>query len=210
MAPRSYNPETRRRQQAERKARIAAATAELHAVKGVVATSYAEIASRAGISLPTVYSYFPTRQELLQGCTGHVAAQAPPLPVERILALDNLHAAAELLVSATERQHLHFEPWLSKREDGVIPFLAEMSTGMRRAQAELVARVLRRHLGPGARRELVAAWESVLSFDFWHRLARGPGLPRAAARRILVQCLLALAEAQPAGRPTSGPRRKSS
>lgn len=210
MAPRSYNPQTRRRQQAERKARIAAATAGLHAAKGVVATSYAEIASQAGVSLPTVYSHFPTQQELLQGCTGHVAAQAPPLPVEKILAADSLHAAAEMLVSATERQHLHFEPWLSKREDGVIPFLAGMSDGMRRAQAEFVARVLRRHLGPGARRELVAGWESLLSFDLWHRLVRGHALSRNATRRILVQSLLALAGTQPAARPAPHSRRKSS
>jgi AcrR family transcriptional regulator len=208
MATRSYNVESRRRKQGELKARIAAAAAELHAVKGGGATSYADIAKHAGVSLPTVYSHFPTRHELFQGCTAHVAGQAPALPVEKILAASDLPAAAELLVAAMEQQHLHFEPWLAWREDGVIPLLAEMSAGIREGQAALVGRLLKRHLGPGARREIIAGWESVLSFDLWHRLVRQHGLPRPAARRVLVQCLLAISGPQPAIKSNPRPRRK--
>lgn len=209
MTPRTYNSATRRQQQAKRKARIAAATAELHSAQGVAATSYAQIAARAGVSLPTVYSHFPKLDDLLQGCTSHVVARAPFLPIEKILAADDLAAGAERLTAAMDRQHLHFEPWLSRREDGVIPFLAEMSAGMRRAQSELVSQLLERHLGPGERRDLVAGWESLLSFDLWHRLVRGHGLSRAAARRIIVQGLLALAADQPRARPVPLSRRKS-
>jgi len=208
MTPRRYNPTNRRRQQAERKARIAAATAELHSTQGVAGTSYAEIAARAGVSLPTVYSHFPTQDELLQGCTSHVVARAPSLPAERILAADDLTVAAQRLVAAMERQHLHFEPWLARREDGVVPFLAQMSAGMRRAQSEFVDRLLEQHLGPGERHELIAGWESLLSFDLWHRLVRGHGLSRAATRRIILQGLLALAEDPPAAKPVPPPRRK--
>jgi hypothetical protein len=43
--------------------------------------------------------------------------------------------------------------------------------------------VLKRHLGPGEHREAVGGWESVLSFDFWHRLARAAKL-RGERRRI--------------------------
>ena len=208
MSPRKYNAESRRRKQAERKAKIAAATAELHAAQGVVATSYAEIAQCAGVSLPTVYSHFPTREALLGGCTGHVAAAAPALPIERILAADELSVAAGMLVTAMERQHLHFEPWLAKREDGVIPFLADMSAGVREQNAALVARLLERHLGPGERRDMIAGWESLLSFDLWHRLVRGHRLPRPAARRVLVQLLLALARSQPADHSATHSRKE--
>lgn len=208
MANRNYNSELRRRKQAELKAHIAATAAALHAVKGARATSYAEIAERAGVSLPTVYSHFPTQDELLQGCTAHVAASAPTMPVERILAAADLPSAAELLAAAMELQHLHFEPWLAWREDRVIPFLAEMSAGMRNGQAALVTQVLQQHLGPGARREAVAGWESVLSFDMWHRLVRGHRLPRPAARRVLVQCLLAIAGPQPESASKPRSRRK--
>ena len=47
MAPRAYNSETRRQQQAELKTRIAEAAMQLHAEKGVLGTSYADIAQRA-------------------------------------------------------------------------------------------------------------------------------------------------------------------
>jgi AcrR family transcriptional regulator len=196
MATRTYNSELRLRKQAELKARIAAAAANLHAEKGASATSYAEIAAEANVSLPTVYAHFPNQRELLQGCTAHVAAQAPPLPVEQLLVAPNLAAAAELLVRGIEKQHLHFEPWLAWREDRVVPILAEFSGHARRDLSALIARVLRRHLGPGEHREAVALWESVLSFDFWHRLARVHGLSLPAVRRATVRSLQALAAPQ--------------
>lgn len=208
MSPRAYNAESRRRQQAERKARIAAATAGLHAQKGVAGTSYADIARQAGVSLPTVYSHFPTQDELLRGCTAHVAARAPGIPLQVVLVAADLPAAADLLVASMERVHLHFEPWLARREDGVVPFLAAASAALCRDRTALVARVLERHLGSGSRPELEAAWESLLSFDFWHRLVRAHGLSRAAARRVIVQCLLSLAA--PASSAMLSSRRRNS
>lgn len=191
MQKRPYDNTNRRRRQAALKARIAAATAGLHAEKGALATSYADVARAAGVSTPTVYKHFPTLDALLQGCTGHVIAQAPEVPVGKILAAPDLPAAAGLLVAAMERQHLHFDPWLAWREDRVIPFLAGMMGDIRQGRAGLVAEVLGRHGVRSGRREAVAAWESLLSFDLWHRLVRAHGLPRAAARRVLVRCLLA-------------------
>jgi AcrR family transcriptional regulator len=208
LTTRAYNIETRRKQQAELKAGIAAATVELHAAKGAIATSYADIARHAGVSLPTVYKHFPTLHELLQGCTAHVIAKAPQFPVEEILAAPDLPAAAELLVAAMEQQHLHFEPWNAWREDRVLPFLAEMADGYREMQSSFVARLLAHHLGKRVRREMIAAWESVLSFDLWHRLVRSHGLPRPAARRVLVQFLLAVIEPAPTSPTITGSRRK--
>ena len=206
MKTRSYNIETRRRLQAELKTGIAAAAVELHAAKGSIATSYADIAKHAGVSLPTVYKHFPTMDELLQGCTSHVIAKAPQFPAEAILSASDLPAAAELLVAAMERQHLHFEPWFAWREDRVVPFLAELSEGFRKLQSAFVAKLLAHHLGKGARREMVAGWESILSFDLWHRLVRSHGLSRPAARRVLVQSLLAVAEPTPASSTTGSGR----
>jgi AcrR family transcriptional regulator len=209
MAPRAYNSELRLQKQAELKERIAAATATLHARKGAMATSYAEIAAAAGVSLPTVYAHFPTQDELLQGCTRHVAARAPALPIESLLAAPDLPAAAALMADAMEQQHLYFEPWLSWRENRVIPFLAAMSSEVREQLSALVARVLKRHLGPGEHREAVAAWESALSFDFWHRLSRGHGLSRPAVRRVIVSCLQAIAEPQTPSKTKTPSRRKA-
>jgi AcrR family transcriptional regulator len=196
MAPRAYDSTLRQQKQAELRARIAAAAAALHARQGAVATSYAEIAAAAGVSLPSVYAHFPDQRALLQGCTSHVASKAPALPLDRLLGAADLAQAAERLTDALEARHLYFEPWLAWREDRVLPFLAELSGHVREELAALIGRILRQHLGPGAHRDAVAAWESALSFDFWHRLARAHGLPRAAVRRTIVLCLLAVAEPQ--------------
>ena len=140
---RGYDNSSRRQKQADTKERIAAATAELHAVKGADKTSYADIAEHAGVSLPTVYSHFPTENDLFQGCTSHVGNRAPALAVEKILSAPELSAAIGLLVSEMEKQHLYFEPWLSRRMDSYIPFLADMSDDIRQQQTELVKLVLR-------------------------------------------------------------------
>jgi AcrR family transcriptional regulator len=73
---------------------------ELDAGKGAVATSYAEIAQRAGVSLPTLYKHFPTQDQLIAACTGHVAGQGPALSAAQILEAATLAAAAEALVAS--------------------------------------------------------------------------------------------------------------
>jgi len=196
MATRPYDSALRLRKQAELKARIVGAAAALHAQKGATDTSYADIAAQAGVSLPTVYAHFPTQRDLLAGCTAHVGERAPALPVEQILAAPDLRAAAEMLAAAMDARHHHFEPWLAWREDRVIPFLAELSGARRDQFAALIARVLRRHLRPGDHRDAVAAWESTLSFDFWHRLTRGHRLSRPRARGVIVRALLAIVPPQ--------------
>lgn len=206
MPPRPYNSETRRRKQAELRERIAAAAAELHAQQGAVATSNADIARQAGVSLPTVYSHFPSQDDLLGACTAHVASRAPQVPVERILGAPDLRVATERLVDAADALNAHFAPWKAWREDRVIPFLARMSETARAQQTALIAQLLERHLGAGDRREVAAAWETLLSFDPWHRMVHEHGLPRPAVRRQLVQMLLAVVGPQPAARSHSRPR----
>jgi AcrR family transcriptional regulator len=208
MATRSYNSDTRRQRQSELRARIAAAAAELHAIKGAVATSYADIAERAGVSLPTVYSHFPSQHDLMGACTSHVAAQAPPLAVDEILGAPDLGSAAERLVAGADKLNAHFEPWMAWHEQRLIPFLAEMGEVRRKRQGALIVELLSRHLGPGDHRELAAAWESLIHFDLWHRLVRAHKLSRLAVRALLVRLLLAAAGPRPAASSTPRPRRK--
>ena len=208
MAPRAYNSETRKLQQSELRSRIAAAAAELHAEKGVLGTSYADIAQRAGVSLPTVYNHFPTQGELVAACTGHVDSGAPELPVGDILSAPTLADCALRLVEAMERTHLHYEPWMSWGERRLVPALRERLDGIRKQQAGLIAQLLALHAGDGDHREAAAVWESLLSFDFWHRLAREHKLPRAAVRQTLHHLLLAAAGPRPAATPARPAPRK--
>lgn len=107
-----------------------------------------------------------------------------------------------------EHQHLHFEPWFTWREDRVIPFLAELSEGFRKMQYTFLEKLLTQHLGKGVHREMVAGWESILSFDLWQRLVRSHGLPMPVVRRVLLQSLLVVIEPTPAF-PSTGSRRKT-
>ena len=205
---RKYDNKRRLQKQDELKSRIAAATAELHASKGAAETSYADIARQAGVSLPTVYSHFPDEDELFRGCTSHVADRAPTIPVSEILDAFSLSAAIEKLVDAMEQQHLYYEPWSSRRMEGYVPFLAEMSAQIREQQSATIEKIMKHFLGPGKRSKLIAGCETVLSFDFWHRLVRGHGLPRSQARQIMIQSLQSIIGPLPELHSTSKPRRK--
>jgi len=191
MPPRPYDSTLRLQKQAELKARIAAAAVALHAEKGAIATSYADIARMAGVSLPTVHAHFPTQDDLLAGCTGHVAARAPAFPADAVLAACDLATAFDALAAAVDQQHRYFEPWLAWRQERTVPFVAMLSARTREHRSDFVAQLLRKHLGAGDHREAVATCESVLSFDFWYRLVREHGLSRPAAHRAIVRCLAA-------------------
>lgn len=208
MSTRRYTPKIRHTQVAERRERVAAATAELHAEKGVIATSYAEIAQRAGVSLPTVHSYFPTQAALMSACTGHVAAGAPRLPVEAILAAPDLRNAAETLVAAVDGLHAYSEPWVSWRQETVVPFLAELMATRRAQLTALMLQLLTQYRG-GSQIVHAAVWEAILSFDFWQRLVRQHGLPRVRVRATLTDLLMAALGPEPSTPLQSGPRRRS-
>lgn len=211
MARRTYNNETRLQQQAELKARIAAAAADLHATQGALATSYAQIADRAGVSLPTVYKHYPPLEELVQACTGHVAARAPAFPQERVMEAPDLATAAQALVEACDALNAHFEPWAAWREHHRIEALRTITDARRREMRALCEALLTRHGAAATSRDEVAAlWETVLSFDTWQRLVREHKLARSTVRRRQAELLLAAVGPQPAAISNPRPRRKRS
>lgn len=205
MVSRAYNNQTRLQLQTELKRRIVEAAAKLHADKGGLATSYADIAQAAGVSLPTVYKHFPQIDTLFQSCTAHVAHAAPLLPVESILAAPDLASASRQLVDAMDQLNAYFEPWLVWRDHGRNQFLAELSADRRRQLTELCAAVLARHSPGDAAADTAALWESLLHFELWHRLVREHKLSRADARRSLHQLLLAVTGPPPATLPPARP-----
>lgn len=207
MPPRAYNNETRLQQQAQLKSRIAAAAAELHAEQGALATSQAQIAERAGVSLPTVYKHYPTLDELIPACVGHVTGLAPHFPRESILSAPDLASAAQALVEARDAQNAYFEPWVTWREHRLIDGLRAMEEARRREMRALCEAVLARHGAAGE--DAAALWETLLSFDTWHRLVREHKLSRSTARRHQVQLLLAVVGPLPAASSRPRPKRKN-
>ena len=84
---RPYHLKERARRQEETRARIAAVTAELHQEVGPAKTTIAEVARRAGVQRPTVYSNFPRESELFAACQAHFLAEHPPPDPTAALAL---------------------------------------------------------------------------------------------------------------------------
>jgi AcrR family transcriptional regulator len=66
---------------ARTRARIVDAARELHGERGIGATSWDDIAARAGVGVGTVYRHFPSLDELIPAC-GEITMQviAPPDP----------------------------------------------------------------------------------------------------------------------------------
>jgi AcrR family transcriptional regulator len=83
--PRRYDRSRRAAAAAETRQRIVAATEELHTTQGVLATSFEDIAKRAGVAVGTVYRHFPRLDELVAAC-GEVAMARLALPTRAELA----------------------------------------------------------------------------------------------------------------------------
>jgi AcrR family transcriptional regulator len=79
MSPRKYDMSKRAAAVARTRQRIVAATRELHGEQGIAATSWDDIAARAGVGVGTVYRHFPSLDELIPAC-GEITMQALALP----------------------------------------------------------------------------------------------------------------------------------
>jgi AcrR family transcriptional regulator len=81
MSPRKYDMSKRASAVAQTRQRIVDATRELHGEQGIAATSWDDIAARAGVGVGTVYRHFPSLDELIPACgeiTMHVLALPDP------------------------------------------------------------------------------------------------------------------------------------
>src|SRR5579872_5988256 len=125
MSPRRYRYDPARRKAVLEKTRdrIVRATVDLHAKHGAVGTSYAMIAKKADVSLPTVYHHFPTLGELLGACSGHVLAQAPSLGPHIFEGIADFEPRLRVLVSTLCALYRYASPWMrwSYYEARVVP-----------------------------------------------------------------------------------------
>src|SRR3712207_4626602 len=79
MSPRKYDMSKRAAAAEETRRRIVAAAQALHTEQGVAATSWEDIAERAGVGVGTVYRHFPSLDELVPAC-GRVVMDTLALP----------------------------------------------------------------------------------------------------------------------------------
>jgi len=194
MSPRSYDQTLRKAAAEEACRRIVEAAAALHAEHGGLATSHAMIAERAGVSIPTVYKYFPTRNDLIPACTGLVASRAPLALDARIFeGRPQIPDRVRTLARALFRLHEYFAPWLlrSDADAAALPALRAFLDGGRRARLDLLRLAL---TPPGVRppsKSLLLLAHVLLEYPSWKTLT-SEGISSDSASAAVANAILGL------------------
>jgi AcrR family transcriptional regulator len=190
MAPRPYNSAIRKDAEAETIRRIVAATIQLHAEKGTMATSHADIAERAGVSVPTVYKYFPTRNSLLPACMGEVSKAAPEIDPAEIMAAPDIGTRLHRLTQAVYDRYRYFNPWIrwTAVDAPFMPEIAEAATAGQQQLEMLVRAVLADSVAKKIPEDVLALVLVLLDYPAWQRLNQllaAPGdVSRAAVHAL--------------------------
>jgi len=187
MAPRQYNSEVRRLAEAQTLRRIVAATVELHKEKGVMASTHAEIAERAGVSVPTVYKHFPTRHDLLPACMGCVEKDAPAVDPATICAAPDLDGRLTRMVDAIHARYRYFHPWYRWAPVDA-PYLPEVAAAVEAANEELerlVRGVLTKGSGISLSRDKMALVLVLLDYATWLRMSELLVRPKAVSKAVV-------------------------
>lgn len=171
---------------------IVHAARELHAAKGLAATSWDEIAGRAGVSTATAYRHFPSLAELVPACARTVFDIMQPPTLEEaagiFATLDTASARFEQLVRSTCHCYVAGDDWLraAYRERD---FVAELDEALR-----LIEDALRVLIAAAAGRTLPKADQRLLftlcNFPLWRSL-RAEGVSVNAAEDTIVRLVLA-------------------
>jgi AcrR family transcriptional regulator/DNA-binding MarR family transcriptional regulator len=105
--------------------RIIESTVELHTTRGIQATTWPEIAERAGVPVETVEALFPTLDDLARGCGQHILEG---------LRLPPHHRASEVFAGTDDRIHRLVETFFGVYERG-----SDSITVARRERADVPA-----------------------------------------------------------------------
>lgn len=177
--------------------RIVEATAALHYEQGVAATSYVQIAERAGVGPATVYRHFPTLGLLVEACGAHVnEAMQPPLPenAQTVFAgLGTRQQRLERLVAELDEFYGRGAAWLgiAARDRDRVP---ELDAFLRQVAAGVEA-LVREAIGAGSAEAVIRLVTALADVAVWLSLKR-LDTPPAEFRRTMVgllHCAIALA-----------------
>ena len=172
-----------------RRRRIVDATCELHGEQGIAATSWDDIAARAGVGVGTVYRHFPSLDELIPAC-GEIVMQALALPdPEHVASLvDGADGPAERIERLVQEAFAIYErgaPRLRaiRNEPDVHPGVAESGEEV---EASLAALIEAAGIAPADR----AVVRAMIDLGTWQAL-RDQGLGPAEAVDAISQMLAA-------------------
>ena len=180
--PRRYNRSGRDAAMAQTRARLVEAVVGLHAERGPRDTSYADIAQRADVAIPTVYKYFPSLDVLFDACVGHVREGAPPLGADLFEGLAGAPERLAALARAIAERHRYFRPWLRwSVHQAAPPELAAHHRRADEAQRSIIAQAIAPAFTGDSPTALVGLLSALLHFRTWQGLVADHGLTEAAA-----------------------------
>lgn len=192
MSPRTYDMTRRAAAAAQTRQRIVDATLELHAERGVVATSWDDIAARAGVGVGTVYRHFPSFDELIPAC-GDLAMQvvAPPDPATVPALFDRAYEPSERIERLVREAFALYErgaPMLRviRREADVHPRIAR---DRKRLDAALTALVDAALEPIGATQQDRAVTRALIDLGTWEAL-RGQGIGPVESVAVVSEMLV--------------------
>lgn len=121
---RKYNSRRRAESAEHTRQAIIEAAVKMHG-KGI--TTLPAVAEEAGVSLPTVNKYFPTREDLFNACTSHVAANLEYTPPETLLAISNPGSRLRRVVGEIYRlnEETFGHSWTGYKLEDESPVLAQ-------------------------------------------------------------------------------------
>ena len=168
----------------ETRNRIVEATAKLHGERGVLGTTWQDIAREADVSVSTVYAHFPSLDELLPACGQLVMSLVrPPTAGDAYEIIGNAHGTRERLLrvaralfSFYERGGPHIEVDLRERQ---LPGMREWEESQRTTVAALVRAALIDEAPTAASVRLISAFFDLPTYKALR--TRGVTTKRAAA-----------------------------
>jgi AcrR family transcriptional regulator len=189
MSPRNYDMSKRAAAVLETRRRIVDATRELHTEQGIAATSWDDIAARAGVGVGTVYRHFPTLDELVPACA-EVSMGVVALPDRDSVAarFEGLTTPAERLARLVDIAFAMYERGarelhVVRREPGAHPSVAEAADALEASLSALVDAAVPD--APPRDRALVRA---MVDLSTWEAL-RGAGLDAPGAATAMSELL---------------------
>jgi AcrR family transcriptional regulator len=177
----------------ETRNRIVEATAKLHGERGVLGTTWQDIAREADVSVSTVYAHFPSLDELLPACGQLVMSRVrPPTARDADEVIGDAHGTRERLLrvaralfSFYERGGPHIEVDIRERQ---LPGMREWEESQRATVAALVGAALAGEAPKEASLRLISAF-----FDLpTYKALRTRGVSTKRAAETVVEVALGL------------------
>ena len=180
--------ERRAEASAQTRRRIVDAAIALHAQKGVLGTSWADIARQADVAVGTVYRYFPTYDQLVPACTSENARRTRPPSPAVLAGVTAPDRRVGILVAEIFAYYERSAPWITRagidrRELPVLDaILSQREAWLKALVAESLGSLKRR-------RSALAATMALTDFGVWNSL-KAAGLSTRAAAELVTEILM--------------------